>query len=208
MRFVSLKLNNISCVRRQKKVLADLSLELVAGDILLIEGENGAGKSSLLRLIAGLAVPFTGNITWQNQAIENYRAQYHNNIFYLGHTNAIKLNLTVKENLYLGSQLHFFSLNEVDNLLEALQLSAEVNTLTQALSAGQKRRVALAKLFLSQKKIWLLDEPFTALDQHIQQFCQKQFENHANHGGIILISTHHRMSFNYQPIKLLRLNAC
>lgn len=191
-----LSVSNLSCVRQQQIIFRDISFSLSAGESLLVEGENGSGKSTLLRLLTGLSTPTSGHIYWQQQYTEA--------LHFIGHTNGIKLGLTVKENLQLLSHLNSTKLISLDETLEKLKLSAYQQTLTQQLSAGQKRRVALAKLFLFPKPIWILDEPLTALDVDTQLLFLKHLDQHLQQGGISVISSHHSIP----SIKTLRLTSC
>jgi heme exporter protein A len=210
----TLQASHLSCVRQQKMLFGDISFELQSGQALLIEGENGSGKSSLLRLLSGLSTPAEGNILWCGQAIQSIRDDYAQCLHYLGHSNGIKQGLTIAENLQL---LNCISLampaneltKKIDAVLEELQILAFKNTYVKNLSAGQKRRVALAKLFLIPKKIWILDEPLTALDTNAQTFFLNKLEIHLQGGGIAIISSHHAMTFtNAAAIKNLRLISC
>jgi len=199
-----LQVNHLSCVRQQKEIFTDISFELAASDILLIQGENGSGKSSLLRLIAGLATPEHGDICWRGQTIQttSYRSELH----YLGHLNGIKLGLTVLENLQLAARLADTSLEKIKTCLDDLQLSNDQHTLTRYLSAGQKRRVALAKLFLIPKLFWILDEPFTSLDDKTQKYFLSQLDSHLKNGGMSIISSHHALQLaNDRRMKIMRL---
>ena len=199
---------NVSCVRQQKKLFSDLSFTLTAGELLLIEGQNGAGKSSLLRLLSGLATPFSGDVFWQGESIHSARAAYHEQLHYMGHSNGIKLGLTVSENLELAAHLSSSRIPSFENILESLQLSSYQNTLASYLSAGQKRRIALAKLFLYPKMIWLLDEPLTALDKHTQSIFLAQLKLHLKNGGIAIVSSHHTIHVDQAVIHTLRLESC
>jgi len=199
----------LCCVRQLRCVFSDLSFELFAGELLLIEGPNGSGKSSLLRLLTGLSTPDAGDIIWRHQPIQTIRTDYAQALHYLAHSNGIKLGLTVIENLQLAKQLqHISTAVEFDHVLTQLQLNAHQHVEAHALSAGQKRRITLAKLFLFPKPLWILDEPLTALDDLTQQLFIAQLEKHLHQGGIAIMSSHHAMTLNQTHIKKLRLNAC
>lgn len=198
---------NLSCVRQHKKLFTDISFALNPGDALLIEGENGSGKSSLLRLLTGLSTPFSGDIYWQSKAISSIPTEYREEIHYLGHLNGIKLGLTVNENLQLASHLSNTVLSHPKEILTLLKLNRHEQIQTKYLSAGQKRRVALAKLFLFPKKIWLLDEPLTALDTQTQTIFLDQLNKHLQNGGISIISSHHPMTTS-ASMQTLRLASC
>ncbi|MBX3708430.1 MAG: cytochrome c biogenesis heme-transporting ATPase CcmA [Gammaproteobacteria bacterium] len=200
---------NLSCVRQQKLLFSDISFQLKSGEMLLVEGRNGAGKSSLLRLLTGLSTPAKGDIFWQGNAIQQARSEYGENLHFISHFNGIKLGLTVLENLQL---IRHFSLSSssisITSTLERLQLSHYENVLAKDLSAGQKRRLALAKLFLVPKLIWILDEPLTALDINTQTLFLSALDSHLHHGGMAIISSHHTDIFTHTAIKTLRLAPC
>jgi heme exporter protein A len=189
-----LSANKLACVRNDKCIFDDISFELGANNLLLIEGPNGSGKSSLLRILAGIATPYSGEVRCANKE----------SLHYVGHMNGLKLGLTVAENL----QLIHASEKNLAALLVDLQLSEYKNTVVKHLSAGQKRRVALARLFLSPKMIWLLDEPLTALDANTQIFFISKLEEHLSLGGIAVISSHHALPLQFPHQSTIRLGTC
>jgi len=204
-----LQVRGLSCIRQQNPLFAHLSFQLNPGEALLIEGQNGSGKSSLLRLLTGLATSSAGEIFWRDQAIQDLRADYWDKLHYVGHMNGIKLGLTVTENLRLTAKLtsaREVQQTEIESVLSLLQLSVCKNIPAKNLSAGQKRRIALAKLFLVPKTLWLLDEPLTALDACTQSIFISQLEAHLQNGGIAVISSHHALELkNDINVRTLRL---
>lgn len=197
---------HISCMRQQKIIFSDISFELNAGEMLLVQGENGSGKSSLLRLLAGLCSPYTGDIIWQHQSIASSPLDYWRHLHYVGHDNGTKSGLTIIENLELIKQLSSLSYaSPVEDILHSLQLMPLKHTQVKHLSAGQKRRAALAKLFLLKKTCWILDEPLTALDTSCQAFFLSHLKKHLEQGGLAVVSSHHSISFSPILIKNLRL---
>lgn len=208
-----LQATNLCCVRNEKALFAHISFSLKYGETLLVEGPNGSGKSSLLRLLTGLATPVSGEVIWRGQSIRNQTA-YFENLHYIGHANGIKLGLTVAENLRLASYLAQSEMNhdiysaKAESIFESLQLSAYKNKPAMYLSAGQKRRLALARLFLVPKILWILDEPLTALDAETQQFFLSQLAIHLQSGGISIVSSHHPICFKGIATNTLRLNTC
>jgi len=193
-------------VRNQQLLFAPVSFTLDAGEALQIEGGNGCGKSSLLRLLTGLSTPHEGNVLWHTKSIQSIRDEYVANLHYLGHTNGLKLGLSATENLILGNYLALATHIEVEHVLEQWQLNSFKHKFVNQLSAGQKRRVALAKLSLSPKPLWILDEPLTALDIQIQQIFFSALESHLQQGGVAIISSHHAIS--HPNIKALRIKPC
>lgn len=197
--------SQLCCIRQQQPLFTNISFELGNGDALLVEGANGSGKSSLLRLLSGLATPTSGDIFWREKLVQDVRLDFTENLHYVGHSNGIKLGLTVAENLELSRQLCASDNINIDAVLSLLQLSTHKHTQTRFLSAGQKRRVALAKLFLFKKTLWILDEPLTALDVSTQQLFLEKLKEHLDSGGIAIISSHHPI--HLENVKTLRLSS-
>lgn len=229
-----LTVDQLTCAREQKILFADLSFTLKNRDVLLVEGDNGSGKSSLLKLLSGLNTPQAGSISWNNQLIENNAVEFSQQLHYIGHTNGIKLGLTVLENLRLMQQLYqddaqikranndttFNQATLHDDITHAhhaaeklnfvmllLQLDTIQDKIAKNLSAGQKRRVALAKLFLFPRPLWILDEPLTALDASLQTLLITTVEKHVVQGGIAVVSSHHPIEFNVVDTQILRLSS-
>lgn len=187
--------NKLCCAKQDSVLFSDISFELDDGGVLLVEGANGSGKSSLLRLLAGLATPVSGDILWSGESISS-AAEFKPQLHYLGHSNGLRLDLTVAENL-----------NSLDiTLLTALQLQKHLSITARSLSAGQKRKVALAALILARKKLWLLDEPLTALDTEAQIFFLAQLQKHLQQGGIAVISSHQPLALTNVKMQILRLS--
>jgi len=186
-------IDKLCCQRQQTILFSNLSFQLDTGEVLAIEGANGSGKSSLLRLLAGLVTPTSGDIFWHSKSIAEDGADYKQHFHYIGHQNGLRLDLTVAENL---SHLD-------ESLLTALELTPYLRSPTRLLSAGQKRKVALARLISSQKKLWLLDEPLNALDINTQAFFLSALQQHLQQDGIAVISTH--QSIPLASIKVIRL---
>jgi heme exporter protein A len=225
-----LQVIQLSCVRQQKAVFTNISFTLDPGEALIVEGENGAGKSSLLRLLAGLSTPFTGNILWKNDPICSLRQEYTALLHYIGHTNGLKPHLSPIENLQLYA--HLFSSSQrlrpewetqLSTVLQLCGLENVARNPAKYLSAGQQRRIALAKCFLLPKKIWILDEPLAALDASMQAIFLTQLATHLRQGGIAIISSHDEIAFPKErprsciqatlrlelgPLKKLGLPAC
>lgn len=184
----------LSCMRQQHYIFENLSFDLDAGELLLVEGTNGSGKSSLLRLLTGLATPSSGDILWEGKSLHSF--SFKENLHYIGHTNGIKLGLTVEENLH-GTN--------IDAILNKLQLQQHKKTFAKSLSAGQKRKLALARLFLTPKKCWILDEPLTALDRETQKIFLSALEDHLEKGGIAVMSSHQKIELRAK-VKELKLS--
>lgn len=202
-----LEVNEIRCLRGGKQIFVPVNFDLSGGQALLVEGPNGAGKSSLLRIIAGLATPAAGSVTWQNQSIHDHLLTYVEQLHYHGHQPGIRPGLSIAENWQLTSELLQSPLKDKDQVLQSLQLTAYENTQTQFLSAGQTRRAALAKLLLFPRRLWILDEPLTALDHAMQQTLAQHISHHLQGGGLCILSSHQPLHLDAE-VKTLRLKTC
>lgn len=199
-----LTIKNLSCQRQNNLLFSNLTFRLHAGEMLLITGGNGSGKSSLLRLIAGLATAHSGEVLWCEQPLQ--QSEYKEHMHFIGHSNGLKLGLSVEENLQLAAKINDSVLStDLDSVLFSLKLTKSV--LAKQLSAGQKRRAALARLVLLPKKLWLVDEPFTALDTATQQWFINQLQAHLTNGGICVMSSHHALP-SILSTQVLRMDAC
>jgi len=183
--------SDLSCQRGYNELFSNLSFELNSGEILKISGANGSGKTSLLKILAGLNSAESGRLSINNNKVGSY--DYQSDIFYLGHLPALSPELHCKENLDYLTQLNSrgsdHALNEA---LANVGLNNFEYEYAANLSAGQKRRVALSALFITQSNVWLLDEPFTALDADGINVIETQITKHCDDGGICILTTHQR----------------
>ncbi|MGH8546268.1 MAG: cytochrome c biogenesis heme-transporting ATPase CcmA [Gammaproteobacteria bacterium] len=187
----TLEARDLCCRRGDRLLLTGLSFTLARGEILQITGANGAGKTTLLRMIASLTQPESGTLHWRGQALEKAdRAAYLRDLIYVGHADGVKGGLSVAENLALASALHGGGI-PINAALQRLGLGDLADTLTHRLSAGQRRRLALARLLVNQACLWLLDEPFTALDKTAIKTVASMLEEHAARGGLVIFTSHH-----------------
>jgi heme exporter protein A len=164
-------------------------LHLDAGDILQVEGPNGSGKTTLLRLLTTALQPCEGTILYRGKSITECRLEYLSDILFIGHQSAVKLSLTAEENLAWMAMSELGS-SFVLNALESLGLAGYTDIPCYKLSAGQKRRVALARLLISDARIWYLDEPFTAIDRGGVKLLERCMKDHVSSGGAVVVSTH------------------
>jgi heme exporter protein A len=180
----------LECVRQQKKLFSGLSLRLGAGESLRVAGANGSGKTSLLRILCGLLLPDTGEVRWKGERIRSLREEYSRQIVYLGHAPAVKDELTPEENLAIAARLSGMEV-PVERIKSALARFQVPVAFVKRLSQGQKRRAALARLCLSETvPLWLLDEPFTALDAQGIGLLRELIEAHTRRGGMVAYTTH------------------
>ncbi len=200
-----LEVINLSCVRDERTLFHGLSFCVQPGDIVQIEGPNGAGKTSLLRLLAGLSRAEEGDVMWQSQPIRQQREIWQQNLLYLGHHPGVKSVLSPLENL------HFWhgSSNEdaIFDALEQVDLLGFEEVPVAQLSAGQQRRVALARLWLSPASIWILDEPLTAIDKGGVEKLMARFATHADNGGAVILTTHQDLPDNSARVRKIRLTS-
>ena len=180
-----LKAENLSCERGGRIVFKNLSFEFASGQLVELRGPNGSGKSSLLRLLAGLNSSSTGQLSFEGGGDELTLAEQSH---YIGHAEASKPTLTVRENLVFWARL-FDGIFDLKTLA-AFDLETLVDDQVLLLSQGQKRRLALTRLILAKRPVWLLDEPVVGLDAAAQILLQKHIQNHINDGGIVIAATH------------------
>ncbi|QIW15870.1 heme ABC transporter ATP-binding protein CcmA [Pasteurellaceae bacterium RH1A] len=187
-----LSLVNLACERGENRLFEGCNFTLQTGDWVQIEGHNGIGKTSLLRILAGLAQPAEGQVEWNGKAISKQRDNYYDQLFYLGHQAGVKPELTPWENLRFYQKIQGLPLSDDDlwNALEKVSLIGREDLPCSHLSAGQQRRVALAKLWLTKATLWILDEPFTAIDKAGVAKLISHIEAHCQAGGMVIFTSH------------------
>jgi len=197
-----LKVTNLSCQKGYNRLFENLSFEINSGEVLKISGPNGSGKTSLLRLIAGLSFFDSGTIDYD--ALNLNSEEYNLDFLYLGHLTALSQQLSCIENLKYNSLLGNNKLElDFSSALKKVGLEKFENELVGTLSAGQKKRIALSLLFVTQSKVWLLDEPFSALDSKAIKIIEQRIEEHCNSGGICILTTHQECNIkNLKEISL------
>ena len=190
-----LQVNNLECTRDDRVLFSGLNFGVSAGEVLQIEGSNGSGKTSLLRILCGLRLADAGVVNWQGSDITKEREDYYSNMVYIGHLTCIKAELTTLENI--RSLLDTRSISASDDVIIAclarVGLATYDDVQSKALSSGQKRRVLLAFLLLSESKLWILDEPLTALDVTGVALVEAMIIEHQMQGGSVIFTTHHGM---------------
>jgi heme exporter protein A len=191
----SLTIEHLQCIRDDRILFDDLNFNLSAGQLLQIEGHNGSGKTSLLRILCGLTLPTEGIIHWNNQDIQEIKSDYWANLAYIGHANGVKAELTPLENLAMAQALAATPISiDLVEALDQVGLYGFEDVPTRTLSAGQQRRVALARLLVTNNQLWILDEPFTALDKAAIRALEKRIDEHVNQGGIAILTSHHTVN--------------
>jgi heme exporter protein A len=188
-----LQLDSVACRRGDRMLFSGLSTALAAGELLWLRGSNGCGKTSLLRLVAGVAAPELGRILWRGQPVRG-NAGFARDQVYIAHGNALKDDLTAAESLAFLARVHGRDAGAaaVRRALDRLGLAGRARTPVRALSQGQRRRVALARLALRPAAtLWVLDEPFDALDLASTTALHELLDEHRAGGGAVLLTSHH-----------------
>ncbi|WP_069472483.1 cytochrome c biogenesis heme-transporting ATPase CcmA [Candidatus Marithrix sp. Canyon 246] len=194
----TLKIENLQCIRDDRILFENLNFTLSNGQLLQIEGNNGCGKTSLLRILCGISLSEEGLVFWNNENIEEIKSTYYTNLIYIGHHNGVKRELTPLENLAIARALASNpSSIELEEALDKVGLYGFEDVATGTLSAGQQRRVALARLFINKAPLWILDEPFTALDKTAVADLEKLLDDHAKQGGMAILTSHHHIKCEY-----------
>jgi heme exporter protein A len=192
---MTLAAHKLGCVRGDLQLFSDIEFAIERGDAMRVAGSNGSGKTSLLRILCGLSAPADGEVRWEGRDIRAQRDEFYSRLIYLGHANGVKDDLLAWENLVIASTLagHSVSRDDAHAALERLGLGRAADLPTRSLSQGQRKRVALARLSLGlglDIPLWILDEPFTALDRDaVSTLCQT-IDKHLVAGGMVIYTTH------------------
>ncbi|KLV10979.1 cytochrome c biogenesis heme-transporting ATPase CcmA [Photobacterium ganghwense] len=213
-----LSVEELSCTRDERVLFEDLHFSVSSGELVQIEGQNGAGKTTLLRILAGLGRADNGIVSWNDENIESARELYHQDLLFLGHQTGVKRELTAYENLSFFQSMHVHNgdngltgeamVSGADSLWQALArvgLAGREDVPAGQLSAGQQRRVALARLWLSNHKLWILDEPLTAIDKQGVKVLEQLFLSHVQRGGMVILTTHQDMFADSDHLRKIKL---
>ena len=182
----------LTCIRGERELFSGLDVQVFAGQCLHIRGENGVGKTSLLRLLTGLTSPDSGEVLWGGHSIKEEASEYHNKLLFLGHRDALKEDLSAIENLRLYAAIDGITLSEQDAFasLWRFGLRGREDLPVNCLSAGQKKRVLMARMLTRGAQVWILDEPFNALDAHAVQELQDLIAEHLRGNGLVVLTSH------------------
>jgi len=193
-----LKVQSLECVRDDRLLFDDLNFTVSDAEVLQIEGPNGCGKTSLLRIICGLRLPEAGQVFWCDEPIRANREDYYANMVYVGHLPCIKADLTVVENVRALLDTRSLSVTDtvVEQVLAKVGLAGYEDAPGKALSSGQRRRILLAFVELSEARLWILDEPLTALDVEGVRLMESMILEHRQAGGSVIFTTHHGMQLD------------
>ncbi|GBE08276.1 MAG TPA: cytochrome c biogenesis heme-transporting ATPase CcmA [Gammaproteobacteria bacterium] len=202
-----LEVTNLECIRGDRTLFSGLEFSLESGELLHLQGHNGSGKTSLLRILCGLIAPSQGLVHWKGNNIRWRRDEFAADMLFLGHLNGIKADLTAVENLRILCQLSGLDISDENlwQVLEKMGLYGYEDLPVRVLSQGQKRRVTLARLLLSKVPLWLLDEPFTSLDKAAVDFLQTVIAEHLKDGGMVMLTTHQEVALTTGEVRQLRL---
>ncbi len=201
-----LKVEAVTCIKQERCLFDNLNFDLAAGKIMQLEGPNGAGKTSLLRILAGFTIPESGNLYWFNENINQVKEEFLAELLFIGHKTGVNTQLNAIENIQYWQDIQGY-VKSVDyyELLANLGLVGLEDVPVRMLSAGQQRRVALARLWISNAKLWMLDEPFTAVDKKGVILLQQQFKQQLNRGGSIILTSHQDLTEQFCELEKLTL---
>jgi len=199
---VKLSAHDLTLIRGESCLFKDLSFTLNSGELLVLEGQNGSGKTSLIRAILGMLNFESGEIFWNDISIKKQRQEFHRSIIWLSHRTGLKKDLTLLENLSFECSLRSKFEDELSKILKKLNIFDLKDIPIRSMSAGQQRRVALARLLLFDAPIWLLDEPFTNLDDKGQAIVLDLINSHLSSGGICVIAAHQEFNIDATKVKV------
>ena len=186
----NLEVSQLTLIRGDRCLFTDVSFSLGEGELVLLEGQNGSGKTSLLRAVVGLLEPESGEIRWRGTSVTEARDEFFGSMVWMGHRVGFKADLSVEENLLFEQCLRSSRMTDLDAALERLSITRLRKLPLRSLSAGQQRRVALARMLLAGASLWLMDEPFTNLDRDGRALVVSLVAEHIGRGGLCVMAAH------------------
>ena len=203
-----LRVRSLECIRDDRSLFSDLNFTVSAGELVAIEGRNGCGKTSLLRILCGIRLPDSGDVEWEGTPIGKLGPEYHEAMSWVAHSDGVKLDLTPRENLNFASALGARREDaDIEDVLDRVGLFALEDVPTRVLSAGQKRRLALSRLLMTRASLWILDEPLSSLDRAGIELFEQLLLEHLEAGGMTIMTTHHRLTLPDDRMHRLDLSA-
>ncbi len=202
-----LETRDLCCIRNDRLLFEHLDIALTPGEMLVVEGPNGCGKTSLLRILTGLRLADSGEVLWRGEVIDRLAGDYYEQVAYVGHHDGVKLELSCLENLRLARAMGIPSSADLDEVLDRVNLYTYGESEAGSLSAGQRRRLALARLLATDSLCWILDEPFTSLDRASIELFAGLFEQHLLREGLIVVTSHHDLDLPTRSVRRLDLGA-
>ena len=199
---------NLGCIRGDRRLFKGLNFSVEPGELIELRGANGSGKTSLLRILCGLTAPAEGEVRWLGTSIRRLGEEYSGLVAYLAHQNGVKDELNAIENLRIACGVGGNALSKSDAqvILEQVGLSRQQNLPARSLSAGQRRRVALARLLTSKARVWILDEVLTSLDDKAIKLSRQFIGSHLSNGGLAIIATHQELALTADRIQRIELS--
>ena len=189
---------NITLFRSERKIFENINLSLGSGKILGLKGKNGSGKTSLIKTILCILEPTSGSVFWKGKNLEKNLYDFYNNVTYIADKTSSLKQLTVNENIKIWKNIFLSKINndQIEKILHILKLDSYKNKKTNILSLGETKKLELLRLIIENKKIWILDEPFTNLDTEAVDVIKQTFEDHCRKEGSIIFSSHQNVQIN------------
>lgn len=201
----ALVVSDLACSRDDRLLFSGLNFSLLPGQVLLLEGSNGSGKTSLLRILCGFREADAGEMFWCGSQIAD--SSYYADMAYVGHADGTKKELTVLENLRFALALNMPGHYSIEQALQKVQLAGFDDNSVQTLSAGQKRRLSLARLLITHNILWILDEPFTSLDRQGIELIETLIAAHVQQGGMVILTSHHDLTMAHMSLQRIHLDS-
>jgi len=203
-----LEVLKLGCIRGDRRLFSDLSFSAGAGELIELRGPNGSGKTSLLRILCGLSSPASGQVRWNGKNIRSLGEEYFRDVAYLAHQNAVKDELSALENLRIATGVAGNPLPkaQAQEVLERIGLKDRQHLPARVLSAGQRRRLAVARLLTIKATLWILDEVLTSLDDAAVRLSREFISDHIKNGGIAIVATHQDLNLSVERMQRIQLS--